>query len=41
MDFVRKKAASIEADMSIGAIFGGGTENEIKALGQYGRILGI
>ena len=41
MEFVKKKAASIEADMSLGAIFGGGTENEIKALGQYGRILGI
>ncbi|HCW06917.1 MAG TPA: hypothetical protein DGG95_06090 [Cytophagales bacterium] len=39
--FVKKKAASIEADMCFGAIFGGGTENEIKALSQYGRILGI
>jgi geranylgeranyl pyrophosphate synthase len=41
LDFIKKKAASIEADMSLGAIFGGGTEAEIKALGQYGRILGI
>jgi geranylgeranyl diphosphate synthase type I len=41
LDFVRKKAASIEADMSLGAIFGGGTEDQIKMLGQYGRILGI
>jgi geranylgeranyl diphosphate synthase, type I len=41
LDFVKKKAASIEADMCFGAIFGGGTESEIKALSQYGRILGI
>jgi geranylgeranyl diphosphate synthase type I len=41
LNFVKKKAASIEADMSLGAIFGGGTEDEIRALGQYGRILGI
>ncbi len=41
LDFVKKKAASIEADMSLGAIFGGGTKEQIEALGQYGRILGI
>lgn len=41
LDFVKKKAASIEADMSLGAIFGGGTEDEIRALGKFGRILGI
>ena len=41
LDLVKKKAASIEADMSLGAILGGGTEDQIKALGQYGRILGI
>jgi len=41
MDFIKKKAASIEADMCLGAIFGGGTETEIKALSQYGIILGI
>ena len=41
LSFVKKKAASIEADMTLGAIIGGGTEDEIKALGQYGRTLGI
>jgi len=41
LDFVKKKAASIEADMSLGAILGGGTEDQIKTLGQYGRKLGI
>jgi geranylgeranyl diphosphate synthase, type I len=41
LDFVKKKAASIEADMSLGALLGGGTEEQIEALGQYGRILGI
>ena len=41
LDFVKKKAASIEADMGLGAIFGGGTEVEIRALRKFGRILGI
>ena len=41
LDFVKKKAASIEADMSLGAIFGGATKEQIEAIGQYGRILGI
>ena len=35
------KAASFEADMSLGAIIGGGTIKEIAVLARYGRILGI
>lgn len=38
---VRKKAADIEGLMKVGAIIGGGSEKEIKALGKYGRCLGI
>ncbi len=38
---VRKKAADIEGLMKVGAILGEGTENEIKALGRYGRGLGM
>jgi geranylgeranyl pyrophosphate synthase len=34
------KAASIEADMQIGAIVGGGSNKEVQALAKYGRILG-
>jgi geranylgeranyl diphosphate synthase type I len=41
LEFVRKKAASIEADMHLGALLGRGTEEQIQALSQYGRILGI
>jgi geranylgeranyl pyrophosphate synthase len=41
MQLVEKKAASIEADMSIGAIVGGGTDEQVKALAKYGRIIGI
>jgi geranylgeranyl pyrophosphate synthase len=35
------KAASIEADMRIGAIVGNGTCKEIEALGSFGRVLGV
>lgn len=38
---LKKKAADMEAYLRIGAILGGGTQEEIEALGQYGRILGI
>jgi len=38
---LRMKAASFEADMSLGAIIGGGTIKEIAVLTRYGRILGI
>jgi geranylgeranyl diphosphate synthase type I len=37
---VEKKASGIEVHFRIGAIVGGGTEDQIEALGQYGRILG-
>jgi len=38
---VRKKAADIEAYARISAILGDGSEEEIEALGEYGRLLGI
>ncbi len=38
---LKMKASSIEADMRIGAIVGGGTKSEVEALTKYGRILGI
>ncbi len=38
---MRMKAASVEADMRIDAIVGGGNEKEIEALTKYGRILGM
>jgi geranylgeranyl pyrophosphate synthase len=38
---VEKKAASIEIDMHLGAIVGGGTTEQVKALARYGRIIGI
>jgi geranylgeranyl diphosphate synthase type I len=40
MHEVEVKAASIEGDMRIGAIIGGGTHEEVEALARYGRILG-
>jgi geranylgeranyl diphosphate synthase type I len=40
LKIVKMKAASIEGDMRIGAIIGGGTRKEIEALARYGRILG-
>ena len=38
---IDNKAASLDADMKIGAIIGGGTEEEVRALARYGRIIGI
>jgi len=38
---VRKKAADVEAYTRISAIVGGGSEEEIEALGEYGRLLGM
>ena len=35
------KAASIEADMHFGALFGGGKDTEVEVLAKIGRILGI
>jgi geranylgeranyl pyrophosphate synthase len=40
MKILEKKAASIEADMHVAALLGGGSSKEIKALSRYGRILG-
>jgi len=40
MRVVEMKAASIETDMQIGAIIGGGSNPEVDALAKYGRILG-
>jgi len=41
LNVVRKKAADVEAHTRISAILGGGSEEEIEALGEYGRLLGI
>ncbi len=38
---VRMKAADVESYTRIGAIIGGGTEEEIDALGRFGRLLGM
>jgi geranylgeranyl diphosphate synthase type I len=38
---VRKKAADVEAYTRISALVGGGSEEEIEALGEYGRLLGM
>jgi geranylgeranyl pyrophosphate synthase len=35
------KAASVEADMYLGALFGGGKKEETEVLSEIGRILGI
>ncbi len=42
LEMVEKKTgALIEASTKIGAILGGGSEEEIKALAEYGKLLGI
>jgi len=38
---VRKKAADVEAHTRISALLGGATQDEIKALSEYGRLLGM
>jgi geranylgeranyl diphosphate synthase type I len=40
MKILAKKAASIEVDMHIAALLGGGSPKEIELLARYGRILG-
>jgi geranylgeranyl pyrophosphate synthase len=40
MRVMEMKAASIQADMQIGAIIGGGSNKEVVSLTRYGRILG-
>jgi geranylgeranyl pyrophosphate synthase len=39
-DVIKKKSSILEAHTRIGAIVGNGTTNQIKNLGEYGRILG-
>lgn len=42
LDMVEKKTGTlIEASTKTGALLGGGTEEEIEALGEYGRLTGI
>ena len=41
LNLVRKKAADVEALVRISAILGGGSEEEIEKLGNYGRLLGM
>ena len=38
---VRKKAADVEAHTRISAVLGGGSKDEIEALSEYGRLLGM
>lgn len=40
LKILEQKAADIEGHMKIGAIIGGGTANEIKAISKYGRCIG-
>ena len=40
LEIVKMKAASIEGDIRIGAIVGGGKHEEVEALASYGRVLG-
>jgi geranylgeranyl pyrophosphate synthase len=41
LKIVEMKAAAIEADMYLGALFGEGKESQINALSRLGRILGM
>ena len=41
MKITEMKAASVEADMYLGALFGGGKDVEVDVLARVGRILGI
>jgi geranylgeranyl pyrophosphate synthase len=38
---MRKKAGDVEAYMRVGAMLGGGSEEQVRALGEYGRLLGM
>lgn len=38
---IRKKAADVEATTRIGAMLGNGSKEQVNALGEYGRLLGI
>ncbi|MEM3577452.1 MAG: polyprenyl synthetase family protein [Candidatus Bathyarchaeia archaeon] len=41
MKVIEMKAAGIELDMHLGALFGGGKDKEIELLSRLGRVLGI
>jgi geranylgeranyl diphosphate synthase type I len=41
MKITEMKAASVEVDMYLGALLGGGKDDEVEALARMGRILGI
>jgi len=41
MSVIEMKAAGIELDMHLGALFGGGKDAEVKALAKLGRIVGV
>jgi geranylgeranyl diphosphate synthase type I len=41
LDIIRTKVSVAEVMMKIGAILGGGTQEEIEAYGHYGKTLGI
>jgi geranylgeranyl diphosphate synthase type I len=41
LEVLTKKAADIEGRMKVGAIYGGGSATEIKALSKYGRNFGV
>jgi len=41
LHLVKKKAADIEICTRIGAMLGGGSREQINALGEYGRLLGV
>lgn len=42
IDLVEKKTAeAIKTSLMVGALVGGGTEKEVKILGEYGRLIGI
>ncbi|MDI9644212.1 MAG: class 1 isoprenoid biosynthesis enzyme [Candidatus Verstraetearchaeota archaeon] len=41
LKIVRMKAADVESYTRIGGIIGGGSEEEIDALGEFGRLLGM
>jgi len=38
---IRKKAGDVEAYMKVGAMLGEGSEEQVAALGEYGRLLGM
>ena len=41
LQIVKKKAADVEAHTRIGAVLGGGSKEEIEAMGHFGRTLGM